>query len=104
MGGLSDCQELKKSQTVLFSPSQYDFPYSPLNMRPSGDENNPSQKRSIAGAGRADFNIHMGYSSSRVLFRPKIPLASQGGCNKVFKKGRLLSFDVIYFLMTFIAF
>ncbi len=30
--------------------------------------------------------------------------ASQGGYNKTFKKGRVLSFDLIYFLMTLIAF
>jgi hypothetical protein len=73
-------------------------------MGPSGDENNPGQKRSVMGAGRTDFNVYMRYSLSQVLFRHKILLASQGGFNKDFKKGTALSFDVIYFLMTFIAF
>jgi hypothetical protein len=55
-------------------------------MRPSGDENNPCQKRSVTGPGRTDFNLIGDILHHGFYFDKKISLAPQAGCSKTFKK------------------
>jgi hypothetical protein len=58
MGCLGNDQLLQESKAIFLCSPKDDLPYSALDMRPAGGDDNPGQEGSIFGSCWTNFDVH----------------------------------------------